>query len=77
MGLHRIDIGTVERVFVGVRVVGFDELDQLELPHHGEVSPVLFRAGLSRPQPLVRPFRWSGASFMLSAVLPARRIVRG
>jgi len=43
MGLHRINIGTVERVFVGVRVVGFDELDELELPHHDEVFPVLFR----------------------------------
>ena len=36
MRLHRIDVGTVERVLVGVRIVGFDPLDQLELPHHDE-----------------------------------------
>ena len=45
MGFHRIDIGAVERSFVGVRVVGFYELDELELPHHDEVFPVLFRPG--------------------------------
>ena len=50
MGLHRIDIGAVERAFVGVRVVGFDELDELELPHHDGVFPASFR----RRRPLGR-----------------------
>src|SRR5271167_280384 len=36
VGLHRIDIGAIERVFVGARVVALDKLDQLELPHHSE-----------------------------------------
>ena len=39
--LHRIDIGTVERGLVGLRVVGLDQLDQFELPHHDAVAFVL------------------------------------
>ena len=77
MGLHRIHIGTIERALVGVRIVRFDKLDELELPHHDGIFPVLVQPGLVQPQPLVRPSRWSGAIFMLSAVRPARRMVRG
>ena len=46
--LHRIDIGAVERVLVGVRVVGFDPLDQLELPHHDAAVPVALPAPAAR-----------------------------
>ncbi len=38
MRLHREDIGAVDRVLVGIGVVGADTLDELELPHHGRVS---------------------------------------
>ena len=50
MRLHRIDVGAVERGFVRVRIVGSDEFDQLELPHHDEhlaVSSMSSSSGLS------------------------------
>ncbi len=34
MRLHRIDIGAIERALVRFGIVGFDQLDELELPHH-------------------------------------------
>ena len=34
MRLHGVDIGAVEQRLVGVRIVGFDPLDQIVLPHH-------------------------------------------
>ena len=34
MRLHGVDIGAVEQILVGVRVVGADALDQIVLPHH-------------------------------------------
>ena len=34
MRLHGVDIGAVQKVFVGVRVVRPDPLDQVVLPHH-------------------------------------------
>ena len=48
MRLHRIDIGAVERVFVGIRVVGLDPLDQLELAHHDDRLRGLPAASASR-----------------------------
>ena len=33
MGLHGIDVGPVEQLFVGARIVPLDALDQLVLPH--------------------------------------------
>ena len=33
MRLHRIDVGAVEQILVGVRVVGTDFLNQVVLPH--------------------------------------------
>src|SRR5712691_10634114 len=41
MRLHRIDISAVERTLVRFRIVGFDELDELELPHHRAATPAL------------------------------------
>ena len=35
MLLHGVDVGLVEQVLVGVRVVARDPLDQLVLAHHG------------------------------------------
>ena len=32
--LHGVDVGAVQQVFVGVRVVGPDAFDQIVLPHH-------------------------------------------
>ena len=34
MRLHGVDIGAVEQVFVGIRIIGPDALDQIVLPHH-------------------------------------------
>ncbi len=34
MRAHGVDIGAVQKVFVGVRVVGADPVDQIVLPHH-------------------------------------------
>ncbi len=34
MSLHRIDVGAVERNFVGVRVVAPDPVYEFILPHH-------------------------------------------
>ncbi len=41
MRLHGIDIGAVEQVFVGIRVVGADALDKVILPH--DAGPRLCR----------------------------------
>ena len=32
--LHGVDIGAVQQVFVGVRIIGSDAFDQIVLPHH-------------------------------------------
>ena len=48
MGAHGIDIGTVEQLFVGSRIILLDPIDQLELPHHARL------AGLRRPVDLLR-----------------------
>src|SRR5947209_1855186 len=34
MRLHGIDIGPVEQILVGIRVIGADAFDQVVLPHH-------------------------------------------
>ncbi len=34
MGLHRVNIGAIEQVLVGVRIVAADALNQFILPHH-------------------------------------------
>ncbi len=40
MLLHGVDVGLVEQVLVGVRIVARDPLDQLVLAHHGaEIRP--------------------------------------
>ena len=44
--LHGVDIGAVQQIFVGVRIVGPDAFDQIVLPHHararrlGRLAPV-------------------------------------
>jgi len=62
MGLHRIERKRDERAFLGVRIIGFDELDQLELPHHDEAVLAAFR-----PLPPDRQNRWGGAKLMRGA----------
>ena len=44
MLLHGVDVGLVEQVLVGVRVVARDPLDQLVLAHHGRRHPALHGA---------------------------------
>ena len=39
MRLHREDIGAVERVLIGRRIIGPDALDQFELAHHRRHLP--------------------------------------
>ncbi len=39
MRLHRIDIGAVERHFVGLRVITPDPVDEFILPHHDYAGP--------------------------------------
>ena len=50
MGAHGIDVGAVEQVFVGARIVLLDPVDQLELPHHPRL------AGLRRLLDLLRHY---------------------
>ena len=38
--LHRVHIGAVEQVLVGVRIVALDPLDQVVLPHHLRLAPL-------------------------------------
>ena len=38
MGLHGVDIGAVEQILVGCRVVLLDPVDQLVLPHHPRLA---------------------------------------
>ena len=37
---HRIDIGTVQHRLVRVRIVGFDQIDKVRLPHHRAAIPI-------------------------------------
>ena len=45
--LHGVDIGAVEQVLVGVRIVVLDPLDQVVLPHHVRLAP----SSAPRPRP--------------------------
>ena len=45
MRLHGIDIGAVQQILVGVRVVGADAFDQIVLPHHARARRL---GGLAR-----------------------------
>ncbi len=40
MGHHGIDIGAVEQIFIGVRVIGPDAVHQIVLPHHATGRPL-------------------------------------
>ena len=48
MRLHGVDIGAVEQVLVGVRIVGFDPVDQVVLPHHLRPAALLRLLDLGR-----------------------------
>ena len=48
MRLHGVDIGAVEQVLVGVRIVGLDPLDQVVLPHHLRPAALLRLLDLGR-----------------------------
>ena len=45
---HRVNIGAVEQIFVGVRIVGADAIDQIVLPHHLGARRLLRRHRLTR-----------------------------
>jgi hypothetical protein len=50
MRLHGVDIGAVQKVFVGVRIIRPDALDQIVLPHHARARGLgrLLRHGRGR-----------------------------
>ncbi len=43
MRLHRIDIGAVEQILVGLRIIPPHPLDEFILPHHGSNGPVALK----------------------------------
>src|ERR1051326_6905623 len=53
MRLHRIDIGAVEQPLIRVGIVGFDQFDKFELPHHRAAAPILLRPNPVMPQPVI------------------------
>ena len=42
VSLHRINIGAVEDILVGVRRISLDPLDEFKLPHHAGGTHLLF-----------------------------------
>jgi hypothetical protein len=48
MGAHGIDIGPVEQVLVGTRIVAPDPVNELILPHHAHAGPNLILQSLQR-----------------------------
>ena len=46
--LHGVDIGAVQQVFVGVRIIGSDAFDQVILPHHARARRFERLGGLGR-----------------------------
>ena len=65
MRLHRVDIGAIEQILVGVRIVRPDAFDQIVLPHHARAR------GLGRPgRRRHRPRRRHGDRFGRGLHLP-------
>src|SRR5436190_2752151 len=52
MRLHRIDIGAVQQPLIRIGIVGFDQFDEFELPHHRAAAPILLRPNPVMAQPV-------------------------
>jgi hypothetical protein len=46
--LHGVDIGAVQQILVGVRIIGSDTFDQIVLPHHARARRFERPGGLGR-----------------------------
>src|SRR5437868_15547970 len=52
MRLHRIDIGAVQQPLIRIGIVGFDQFDEFELPHHRAAAPILLCPNPVMAQPV-------------------------
>src|SRR5207302_8996062 len=65
MRLHRIDIGAVQQPLIRIGIVGFDQFDEFELPHHRAAAPILLCPNPVMAQPVYGP----------TTLLPCRRAI--